>query len=111
MSRSIDYDALTPDDAAHLQQRPWLIAEAIRQGRTDFRETVEALTSAPDAPESEEADDEEFVDLRDMTVDELRSELSARNLETSGKKADLVERLSVALGDEEEEEDDEVEEG
>lgn len=100
MSRSIDFDALSKDDAAHLLQRPWLIAEAVRQGRTDFRETVEKI-AAGEIIES----DEEFIDLTDMTVDELRAELSARGLETSGKKADLVDRLSSALEDEEEEED------
>ena len=40
------------------------------------------------------------LDTRKMRVDELRAELSARQLDTKGLKAQLVSRLSEALEDE-----------
>lgn len=104
MAREVDLGAaLSVEDAHYVNQRPWLIAEAERQGVEDIRQRIAAVIAGEQdtAPELEEEDDEEFVDIEDLTVDQLREELEARELATSGKKADLVDRLKAAIDDEE----------
>ena len=60
--------------------------------------------------ETEDGDDDEtdaeVVDYESLTVPELKELLKAQKLPVSGKKAELVERLSSAGSNEEEEESD-----
>lgn len=50
--------------------------------------------NTPDEDDDEDDDDElEGDDYDDMSVDELREELSGRDLAKSGNKAELIERL------------------
>lgn len=67
--------------------------------------TNEKAFTDPDNPDGPtEADDPDFINLPDnrearysnMSVDELRALADDRGLDASGKKADLVERLSAS---------------
>ena len=57
-------------------------------------EAGEAISELAEDDESEEPDSTENVDYSSMTVAELKEILKEKGLPVSGKKADLVERLS-----------------
>ena len=57
-------------------------------------EAGEAISEPAEDDESEEPDSTENVDYSSMTVAELKEILKEKGLPVSGKKADLVERLS-----------------
>ena len=57
-------------------------------------EAGEAISEIAEDDESEEPDSTENVDYSSMTVAELKEILKEKGLPVSGKKADLVERLS-----------------
>ncbi|MEC7681690.1 MAG: SAP domain-containing protein [Candidatus Thermoplasmatota archaeon] len=57
-------------------------------------EAGEAISELAEDDESEESDSTENVDYSSMTVAELKEILKEKGLPVSGKKADLVERLS-----------------
>ena len=57
-------------------------------------EAGEAISELAEDDESEETDSTENVDYSSMTVAELKEILKEKGLPVSGKKADLVERLS-----------------
>tara|TARA_Y100000310_G_scaffold29945_1_gene28473 strand:+ start:47 stop:331 length:285 start_codon:yes stop_codon:yes gene_type:complete len=60
-------------------------------------EVVEEVVEAPEEEDEEEVleeeDEEEEVDYSSMKVAELKELLKIKGLETTGKKADLIERL------------------
>lgn len=107
MARTIDYTRLNEDDFNYLSTRQWLVEEGDFQGH----ETSKALQAWRDgeAVEANE-DDDEGIEYKDATVDDLRAELKSRDLPTDGKKAELIARLEaddLEHEDEEDEEDDE----
>ena len=73
---------------------------------TDTMSSLRAVSPGNDADDSrktEEADEETAdadTDHESLTVPELKELLKAQGLPVSGKKADLIERLASASGDE-----------
>jgi hypothetical protein len=67
---------------AYVKARPWLQSDldAIREARGEEEEEVRAEADNPS-------------DYGDMTVEELKDELSARDLHVSGNKDELIARL------------------
>lgn len=92
MSREIDFNkTLTEDEAAYVQQRPWIIEDQRLLGVNIKwpKQTAE--------PEPEEEDEE--IDYNDLSVKELKAEIDARQQEghaiepATEKKADLIAAL------------------
>lgn len=90
MARELDFDNLSNDDLLYLSQRNHLIREAEFQGVEDIRDRVKA---AVEGSSTEDEDEEEDLTYDDATVEELKEELKARNLPTTGNKDELVKRL------------------
>jgi SAP domain-containing protein len=91
MGRQIDVDNMTVDDVAHLRQRPWLVDEAKQvHGVDDIEERMDEV-------EQKAADEEKQVvesgDYESLNWAQLRELAASRNLDRSGKKAELVQRL------------------
>lgn len=105
MSRDITGSPSTLEEAVYLMDRGRLPANLQRvvRGKNSREAAINALTDEFD----EDAADDLSDDYSDWTNDQLRAELSERNLSTEGKKADLVERLeeddAAAFDDEGEE--------
>lgn len=112
MARTIDYKSLSADDLAYLADRTWLIAEGDNQG-FETSKAVAHWRETGEAPETDgegegEGGEDDGIEYKDATVDQLKAELENRGLETTGKKADLVARLEAndAESADEDEEDD-----
>jgi|SoiMethySBSTD1v2_1073268.scaffolds.fasta_scaffold24247_5 hypothetical protein len=91
MARQIDVDNLDADQVAYIRQRPWLIAEAQQLGVEDIEERLaeveaQAAAEAQKAAESGEYDDLNIKALRELAV--------SRQLDKSGNKAELIQRLT-----------------
>lgn len=85
-------------------------AERLRQVAKDYPQYgIQEVGEAAPAPETGEGsgDDDEAPEAKDPTNDQLREELAARGLPTSGNKEDLILRLAEsdaeAEGDDEDE--------
>lgn len=113
MARDIDFSKpLNADDAQYVQERQWLIRDALNAG-------LEVTYADADETDTEEGSDtEEVVETyNDWTVQQLTDEIEARNaqldedsqIEPAGKKkADLVAALEA--DDASAEDDDDAEE-
>lgn len=101
MARSIDFNNLSHEDLLYLSQRQWMITEAEFQGHEDLRDRVKRAV-AGEREDNDGPEDDGEPDYESMTVEDLKAELSERNLSTTGNKAELVARLQE---DDEEEED------
>ena len=101
MSRNIDFSKpLSEEDAIHIQHRPWLKRDAEMAG-------IEIRYASDEAEEESESEDYE-----DMTVQQLKDEIAARNedrdeddqiVPEGSKRADLIAALEAS--DEEEDEE------
>lgn len=103
MSKSIDFSQpLSDEDKQYLldRNRGHLIPDGDSPSEASEVETAEAdgTPSEPaDAAEVESDEDEEVGgEFGAMKVEELKALLTARDLPTDGKKADLVARLESA---------------
>jgi SAP domain len=99
MSREIDMENLSDEDIIYLADRGRLPDDVDDpREQADMSEPVELDTEyigdvgAMEA-ESIVADEEVFSEYEDMTVNDLKAELSDRGLPTSGTKAELIARL------------------
>jgi len=91
MAREIDVDNLDVDSVAYLRQRPWLIEEAKQVHGVDDIEDRMAEVEAKAAAEVEaKADSGEYDSLN---IKSLRELAVSRQLDKSGSKAELVQRL------------------
>ena len=91
MSRQVDLSKpLSDEDRAYLESRGrrWQILNNDRMFAN--REGSDA------APQRRSEEDEWADEVRELTVDELKTELAARELSTSGNKAELQKRLIEA---------------
>jgi len=121
MARVIDFTKpLNEEDAAYAADRPWLIEDAKLRGLSvnfeeDFIVEDEDVDSdddgdldddsndkgtSPDDEGDDEDDEDEESAYEDWSYPELKKELAERDLPTTGKKEQLIERL------EEDDEDD-----
>jgi hypothetical protein len=103
MARSIDFTNLDEDDLRYLADRQWLVNEGDAQGH-ETSKAVAAWREDGTVPEPAEDDDEDGIEYSEATVDQLRAELERRELDTTGKKAELIARLEA----DDEEDDDEI---
>lgn len=106
MSKKVDTsEPLSADDYRYLRDRG-LLPERYELAEAVPEEGLRA-TSGTDVGHPSELGDEpaEVGDWNVLTVVELRAELDRRGLETSGNKAQLVERLMEYDDDEFEDED------
>lgn len=115
MSRIIDFEQpLSADDEIYLSTRPWLVAQAERQGFELVYSGDEILD--PESPEDEQ--EAETVDYNTLSIKDLQAAIASRNegrddadkiVADSKGKADLVAALELddETEEEEEEEDDE----
>ena len=96
-------DADTPP--RFVGQRPYGVDRAVWGGSTGVEEQ-EAYANTAAEPhaevqsEEQPEEDEEPVTVDDLTVDQLKAELKARDLKTSGDKKELQERLQEAINQE-----------
>lgn len=101
MAREIDLDNISPEDIEYIKQRPWLLEDAERYG---YKIDLDAGAVQSPAFSQEEVgqdhenevhgqDESSEDDYDDWTVDELKEELDNRELKTSGKKPELIDRL------------------
>ena len=120
MAKQIDFDNLSDLDFDYVGQRPWLIEEANQAGylvdvqnKTCVRATIRVIPASEvqelleEEPEEIDAqigvsedekdlgdeESEEAFDYSDLSVSELREELTERGLSFEGKKGDLISRL------------------
>lgn len=120
MSRIIDFEQpLSADDEIYLSTRPWLVAQAERQGFELVYAGDEILDpESPESPESPEEEEAETVDYNTLSIKDLQAAIASRNegrddadkiVADSKGKADLVAALELddETEEEEEEEDDE----
>lgn len=115
MSRIIDFEKpLSADDEIYLSTRPWLVAQAERQGFELVYAGDEILD--PESPEEEQ--EAAPVDYNALSIKDLQAEIASRNearddadkiVADSKGKGDLVAALELddETEEEEEEEDDE----
>jgi hypothetical protein len=131
MTREIDISNVTDEDVPFILQRPWIAEEVIFQGYRLPRSYYDAVgKQAPSEPEPEFSagggtvegvlDQQTQTSIAErnygaLTNTQLRGLLEARELSTSGTKAELVERLEeddeANSEDEEDLEDEEDDEG
>jgi SAP domain len=91
MGREIDIDNLTLDDALHLEQRPWKIAEIEQvHGVDDIRDRIGEVKEAEAAKLNEAAESGKYDSLN---IRDLRTLAASRLLDKSGNKSDLISRL------------------
>jgi hypothetical protein len=89
VTREVDLDNITPEDAAYMRQRPWLINEARLRGVDDIEDRlVEAEEYTP-----EETAAISVRSYEDLELPALKKVAQARGLEAKGGKAKVVERL------------------
>ena len=72
------------------------LRDSIGAGKVSFVEVHEPRNMTPEGTDDEEDSDAADEDLSKLTVAELKKRCTDAGLATSGKKADLVERLSNA---------------
>lgn len=86
----LDADALAEAEEIERIEREAAAAEEIQAAEAEGVETE----PEPAEVEAEPAEDQDDVDeLEDLTLAELREQAKAQDLSTSGKKAELIERL------------------
>jgi len=91
MARVIDVDNLDVDQVAHLRQRPWLIEEAKQvHGVDDIEDRMREVEEAAAAKEQATVDAGLYGDLN---IKSLRELAVSRQLDKSGSKAELIQRL------------------
>lgn len=90
MARNIDYDNLDIDSVRFLRERPWLIKEAEYQGYEDIEDK---LAEIEQAEADKVAADRESGAYDDLGIKNLRQLARDRNLDSSGRKVDLISRL------------------
>jgi len=106
MSKKITLDAkrgLSPEEAAHVEQRPWL-KEEIKQHGLDFDDLVAAWAGDVDDVDVDEGDEDdeedEVVDLSKMSKPELVAFAEENNVDSSGTKPELIARLLASQEEE-----------
>lgn len=106
MARKIDFENLTDEDLRYVSDRGWLVAEGDYLGH-DVSGQVAAWRAGEVTDEEleEEDDEQDVIEYKDATVDQLKAELTARGLDTDGKKADLIARLEANDLEEDDEEE------
>jgi phage/plasmid primase-like uncharacterized protein len=91
MARDIDVDDLDVDSVAYLRQRPWLIEEAKQvHGVDDIEERMAAVEQAEQAKQDKVVESAQYDELN---LKQLRELAENRQLDKSGNKAELVQRL------------------
>jgi len=98
MSRNVDLDNLSPDDAQYLTDRPYLIAEAKLQGVSDIEDRVaEALDPDP-TPEVVTSDEDvsTSVNYDALNLGDARRLAVSRGLSADGSKKAILARLQAA---------------
>lgn len=91
MARTVDLDKLDKDDVAYLRQRPWLIEEAKQVHGVDDIE--DRLADVEGQSAEEEAKLVKKGDYKALTWKQLRELAASRQLDSSGPKGELVQRL------------------
>lgn len=99
MSRKVDVDNLSADDAQYMKDRPWTIAEAKFQGVDDIEDRIkEALDPDPE-PEVQPAGEGDeaavVVNYGALGLPALRKLTASRGLPATGGKKALVEVLEA----------------
>lgn len=88
MARTVDFENPSDDDLQYLSERTWLITDAELSGHEGVQDAVDAYLAG-------EREEEEVITYKQGKVEELRAELERRNLDTAGKKDDLIARLEA----------------
>jgi len=100
MSRKVDVDNLSADDALYMQDRPWMMTEARLQGVTDIDERIaEALDPdpAPEITPAGEGDEAAVVTNYDaLGLPDVRKLAVSRGLPAKGTKKTLIAVLQAA---------------
>jgi hypothetical protein len=91
MAREIDVDNLDVDQVAYLRQRPWLIEEAKQVHGVDDIEDRMAEVEQKDAEKQQQAVEAGQYD--DLNIKQLRELAANRQLDKSGPKSELIQRL------------------
>lgn len=90
MAREIDVDNLDIDQVTHMRQRPWLIEEAKQLGVDDIEERMVDIETKAAADEQATVEAGQYDDLN---IKALRELATSRQLDKSGNKAELIQRL------------------
>lgn len=100
MSRKIDVDNMSADDALYMQQFPWMINEARLQGVTDIDDRIaEALDPDPEPvvePAGEGDEAAVVTNYGALPIGDVRRLAESRGLPSSGTKKTLVSVLEAA---------------
>jgi hypothetical protein len=103
MSRKVDLVNPSPEDLEYMRSRPARFRadlERLESGGSTggTAPVVQSPAGSPEPDPSVSSEDREWVES--LTVEELRDELRKMELPTSGKRAELVDRMLHELASE-----------